>query len=104
MILIRYYYTPMHCCVANLITAFIIWIILIIKDQAKVDFIGIIVVGHLFLFIGSLIYNEIIICYFFGLEEYTQKEIMLRSDKEFAEARLVDSNSETEFPNHIIGF
>ena len=39
------------------------------------------VVGFILIFIGGLIYNEIIIVYFFGLGEYTRKEIRERAAK-----------------------
>lgn len=94
MVLIRYHYTPMHCCISNLITSFIMWVIFCFNKKviSKVSYI--IAIGYCFLFIGSLIYNEIVICYFCDLQEYTAIEITKRSKMEY---QIAENESLVEF-------
>ena len=79
IVLTNYYFYPSHINVSDTLSLLGFWLLLEENDNGWYHILK--VVGFIFIFIGGLIYNEIIIVYFFGLGEYTRKEIRERATK-----------------------
>ena len=80
IVLTNYYFYPSHINVSDTLSLLAFWLLL--EEEKDIGWYHILkVVGFILIFIGGLIYNEIIIVYFFGLGEYTRKEIRERAAK-----------------------
>lgn len=80
IVLTNYYFYPSHINVSDTLSLLGFWLLL--EEENDNGWYHILkVAGFIFIFIGGLIYNEIIIVYFFGLGEYTRKEIRERATK-----------------------
>jgi hypothetical protein len=71
-ILVIFYFSPTLLMVTDIISPMLTWIVLGIREESLLNniFYGI---GFLIALIGSLIYNEIIICNFYGFNKNTKK-------------------------------
>ena len=94
VIFVIYYLSPTILTVSDIISPMLYWIVVIIqnKDDSR-NIINIILygLGYLIALLSSLIYNEIIICNFCGLNEYTKKGLEKKLEEE-----LNSSNNETQ--------
>ena len=85
-ILTIYYFSPTTESVSNSLSSMLFWIVNKFVDKREINnkytdsFIPFI--GYCILCIGSLMYNEIVIFYCFGLEENTKKEVSRRAGKD----------------------
>lgn len=75
-----FYFTPLHRCMSDSISVFILWIIQKITTDFKDEWIPL--VGYIIIVFSSMIYNEILILNFWSLNFYTKREISNRSVKE----------------------
>ena len=99
--LVIYYFTPTLFMVTDTMTPFLLWIIKIISNEETVSNKIFNSVGYFIVLIASLIYNEIIICNFCGLNEYTKKYLEKRQKKEYALLKQVENeNSHYEDNNN----
>ena len=99
--LVIYYFTPTLFMVTDIMTPFLLWIIKIISNEETVSNKIFNSVGYFIVLIASLIYNEIIICNFCGLNEYTKKYLEKRQKKEYALLKQVENeNSHYEDNNN----
>lgn len=69
-----YHFTPTQRSVSDSLASFIYWIIQL-ETQDAFESLILSLIGYLLVLFSCLIYNEIIILYFFRLEYYTKKEI-----------------------------
>jgi len=88
VLLTSFYFGPTMVCVSDFISAFALDIMIELKWYK--------IIGYIILIIGCFIYNEIIILNFFGLNKFTQKEIILRSQ---IEIKFEDNESSSEDNN-----
>lgn len=93
----KYYYSPTVMSVAYSLSIMLWNIIILVEIQSNNDWYYQYLPGYLLLFLGCLLYNEIIILYFCGLDEYTKKEITYRSLRDI---RILNNNLIAE--NEII--
>ena len=97
----KFYLTVFHRLLSCISTAIINWFIFIFKtDSVKFPlFCNVFeMIRFIIILFGELIYTEVIICKFMGLEENTKKEILKRIS---LETHSFDSMTETleEMPN-----
>ena len=96
-----YYFTPTLLMITDIINPLLIWIYsLVIKE--KEEFLSNIImksIGYSIIIFGSLIYNEIIICNFFGFNKNTKKCIEERQREELLSLRKSENlnNSKNSF-------
>lgn len=70
---------PTHSSMSEILTNLIIWIYYMeIEKEVKEYYYYISILGYVVIIIGSLIYNEIILCYVCFLSEYTKQQIIIR--------------------------
>ena len=82
-------------------TPFLLWIIKIIYNEETVSNKIFNSIGYFIVLIATLIYNEIIICNFCGLNEYTRKYLEKRQKKEYALLKQIENeNSHYEDNNN----
>lgn len=77
-LLTLFYFSPTHRCLSDILNSFIFWIYTNITGTYDKMF-GATLTGYLLIFFGSLVYNEIIILHFWGLDYNTKKDIYRRS-------------------------
>ena len=84
LVLTIYYFTPTLLMITDIIRSMLIWIYLLLIEGKKESFFNIIMtsIGYSIILFGSLIYNEIIICNFFGFNKNTKKCIEERQREE----------------------
>ena len=83
-VLVIYYFSPTLLMVTDIISPMISWIIKIITEiKPELSTIIINSLGYFVVLIGSLIYNEIIICNFCGFNTNTKKFFNKRVSKQF---------------------
>ncbi len=84
--------------ITEAITSILGWLLNAI--QMKYPILDIILksIGSLFLLFGILVYNEIIICNFWGLNYYTRKFILQRQN---IEANLLNNNEDNEDADNV---
>ena len=80
--LVIYYFSPILLVVTDIISPMLSWIIISIQDGETYNKILMNSIGYFFELISVLIYNEIIICNFCGLNKYTKKCIVERQNEE----------------------
>ena len=90
-ILIVYYFSPTLFIVTDIISPFLSWLVICIRDGDKRINIIFNSLGYFIVFFSSLIYNEIIICNFFGFNKNTKKCIEERQKEELAALREDES-------------
>ena len=88
------YYTPTHQSVSDALCSFMYWIYMNIytKREKRNDaflYSGAPIAVYIFIILGTLIYNEIIIFYFCGLEFNTSFEIKKRAINDFEQPILM---------------
>ena len=88
ILLTNFYFSPTMVNVSDLISAFALDIMELLKWYK--------IIGYIILIIGCFIYNEIIILKFCGLDTFTQKEIILRSQ---IEINIEENESSSEDNN-----
>lgn len=83
IVLTNYYFSPSHINVSDTLSLITIWILMVITNKKNTItsnwFYASKIFGFIIIFLGGLIYNEIIICHFYKLDEYTKKEIIERA-------------------------
>lgn len=89
------YYTPTHQSVSDALCSFMFWIYMNIHSKGedrndKFLYSGAPIAVYIIIIIGTLIYNEIIIFYFCGLEFNTRFEIRKRSINDFEQPILMN--------------
>lgn len=81
-ILTKYCFSPTLMVVADCLSLFLWMIIVIIFNLSSTSLNPLwwlVLIGEIFVLIGSLVYNEVVICYFCDFEKNTVKEIRNRS-------------------------
>lgn len=73
------HFSPSHLIIAELLSAFIQWIVTCISKK-QLEYLPLI--GYCIMLTGVLVYNEIIIFHFCKLDFYTRIEIQIRSNEE----------------------
>ena len=91
-VLVIYYFSPTLFMVTDIISPMISYIIQCIEERQEIRIIIINILGYFIVLIGSLIYNEIIICNFFGFNKYTKKYIVKRLKEESTLLRKTESD------------
>ena len=82
-----FYFSPTLLVITNMLTPFIAWIIKSIKYGVKIPDDVLYPIGYLIVIFFALIYNEIIIFNFCGLNKNTKKFVNQRLDKEVKEIK-----------------
>ena len=83
IILVIYYFSPALFAVSDIISPMLSWINSSIKNKEKNSFILIVnAIGYLIVLFAAFIYNEMIVCNFYGLDEYTRKAIDERAQSD----------------------
>ena len=95
-ILVIYYFSPTLFAVTDIISPFLSWIVYCIQNGESGRNIAFNCIGYFVVFFSSLIYNEIIICNFYGLNENVKKCIEERQKEELIEIRMSESQIETQ--------
>ena len=98
-IYVIYYFSPILLTVTDSISPMLSWVINCIqKGPGKYAYINIIFksIGYLIQLIAGLIYNEIIICNFYGFNEYTKKYLQERENKETISLRKTENSIKNE--------
>ena len=95
-ILVIYYFSPTLWIVTDIISPFLSWIVYCIQNGESGRNIAFNCLGYFIVFFSSLIYNEIIICNFYGLNENVKKCIEERQKEELIEIRMSESQIETQ--------
>ena len=85
--LVIYYFSPTLLVVTDSISPMLFWMILNLPNENKKINIIFNLLGYLISLFASLIYNEIIILNFFGLNKYTKKYINERQKEELISLR-----------------
>ena len=80
--LLLFYFSPTLIIITSMISPFIYWIVQSIKNKVEILDAVLYPIGYLILIFSSLIYNEIIILNFCGLNNNTKKFVNQRLDKE----------------------
>lgn len=86
MMITRYNYSLTHCAVADILSVFFSWIMLISTNMITNDMYYLTLIGFVLIIIGAIIYTEIIILHCFRFDEYTVPGIRNRSMNEFNES------------------
>jgi drug/metabolite transporter (DMT)-like permease len=95
---IIFYYSPTLSMITQAISCLLVWLIntvltaLYDKKRLKLDNILFMSIGYIILLFACLLYNEVIICNFCGLNKYVRKSIDERGREEY----LTDNKSESE--------
>ena len=86
----KYYLTAFHRVLSCISTAILNWVIFIIGKQKTFETVVIIeMIGFIVILFGELVYAEVIICKFMGLDEDTKKEILKRGEVERTNTMLI---------------
>ena len=91
LMMTKKYFTPTHRNVSDTMNAFVAWVINMFsnKETSMIN-----IIGYASIMLGCLIYNEIIICRFCGLDEDTKEEIMNRAGVSMNNIKLVPDKEE----------
>ena len=91
LMMTKKYFTPTHRNVSDTMNAFVAWVINMFsnKETSMIN-----IIGYASIMLGCLIYNEIIICRFYGLDEDTKEEIMNRAGVSMNNIKLVPDKEE----------
>ena len=82
-VLVIYYFSPTLLMVTDIISPMLLWIVISIQSEdLKIINIVFNSLGYCIVLFSSLIYNEIIICNFYGFNKYTKKCLKERQNKE----------------------
>ena len=82
-VLVIYYFSPTLLMVTDIISPMLLWIVVSIQSEdLKIANIVFNSLGYCIVLFSSLIYNEIIICNFYGFNKYTKKCLKERQNKE----------------------
>ena len=86
----KYYLTAFHRVLSCISTAILNWVIFLIGKQKTFETVVIIeMIGFIVILFGELVYAEVIICKFMGLDEDTKKEILKRGEVERTNTMLI---------------
>ena len=91
-ILVIYYFSPTLFIVTDIISPLLSWIVVCIQNGEKGINIVFNILGYFIVFFSSLIYNEIIICNFYGFNKNTKKCIEERQREESMSLRITENN------------
>ena len=89
ILLVLFYFSPTLIIITNMIEPFLSWIINTIKDGGHMPDNVLNPIGFLIILFSSLIYNEIIIFNFCGLNENTKKFVNQRLNSEIEEIKFI---------------
>ena len=89
ILLVLFYFSPTLIIITNMIEPFLSWIINTIKDGGHMPDNVLNPIGFLIILFSSLIYNEIIIFNFCGLNENTKKFVNQRLNSELEEIKFI---------------
>lgn len=100
IILVIYYFSPALFAVSDIISPMLSWINSSIKNKEKNSFILIVnAIGYLIVLFAAFIYNEMIVCNFYGLDEYTRKAIDERAQ---SDADIECGRESTELDGYLV--
>lgn len=89
-LLTKYWFSPTLMVVSDCLSV-LLWVIISFGLKSSLPRLWwLVLIGEIFVSFGCLVYNEIVICYFWGLARNTKKEIRSRSEYE----NFHDSNSD----------
>ena len=97
--LIVYYFSPTLLMVTDIISPMLKWIFNVFEDKSAYGALDIIlnIIGYSIVLFFSLIYNEIIICNFFGLNKSTKKFLDREQREELA--LIIDNKNDNDDDN-----
>ena len=97
--LVIFYFSPTLLMVTDIISPMLQWLVLKFKDENALNnfFYGL---GYLIVLFGSLIYNEIIICNFYGFNKYTKKCLDERQREESVLLRKTENKIQSGDSTH----
>ena len=83
--LVCYYFSPEVFAISDIISPFLSWITGVIEKRDNLNVIKSIFdcIGYIIIIIGSFIYNEIIVCNFWGLNKNTWKAIVKKANEDY---------------------
>ena len=83
--LVCYYFSPEVFAISDIISPFLSWITGVIEKRDNLNVIKSIFdcIGYIIIIIGSFIYNEIIVCNFWGLNQNTWKAIVKKANEDY---------------------
>ena len=83
-----FYFSPTLIMIIDIISPFLLWIAMVIKeDRNKLEELVLNPIGYLIVFFAAIIYNEIIIFNFCGLNKNTRKFVNQRINEELNEIK-----------------
>ena len=93
-LLVIFYFSPILLMVTDIISPFLLWIALTIENKSSTEILELILnpIGYIIVLFASLIYNEIIIFNFCGLNKNTKKFIEERLYKESKDIRKTEND------------
>ena len=94
-----FYFSPTLITVTDTISPMLLWIITSILrgiEENKYKTIFFNTTGYLLQLIAGFIYNEIIICNFCGLNEYTKKKLLEKQNEELISLKRIENSIESE--------
>ena len=92
--LVCYYFSPEVFAISDIISPFLSFISQIIKQKnANIPYIVLNILGYIIIILGSFIYNEIIVCNFWSLNENTWNEINKKAENEYLGIDQVDKDT-----------
>ena len=93
-LLVIFYFSPILLMVTDIISPFLLWIALTIENKSSTEILELILnpIGYVIVLFASLIYNEIIIFNFCGLNKNTKKFIEERLYKESKDIRKTEND------------
>lgn len=94
--LVIYYFSPILLVVTDIISPMLTWVVETIQDPHIYYIIIFNSIGYFFELIAAFIYNEIIICNFCGLNEFTKKCIEERQNRESNALRMDYNDNDNE--------
>ena len=96
--LVCYYFSPEVFAISDIISPFLSFISKTIeKESTNIINIVFTSIGYIIIIFGSFIYNEIIVCNFWGLNENTWKAIDKKGEDEYLGESVKDTNSIGEY-------
>ena len=87
ILLALFYFSPTLLIITDIIDPFLSWILKIIKDDGKIPDDILYPIGYIIYIFSALIYNEVIIFNFGGLNKDTKKFVNQRLSKELEEIK-----------------
>ena len=86
-LLALFYFSPTLIMITDIISPFLYWIALVIKDGGKMPEVILNPIGYFIVLFSALIYNELIIFNFCGLNKNTKKFVNQRQNKELEDIK-----------------